>query len=53
MFVLGQIELCVILDFPFFQRAVMDFRLSEPSWYTVGIVLLLGTMAVFLASRKK
>ena len=34
------------------QRAVLDFRLSEPSWYTVGIVLMLGTIAVYLASRK-
>ena len=34
------------------QRAVLDFRLSEPSWYTVGIVLMLGTMAVYLATRK-
>jgi len=33
-------------------RAVLDFRLSEPSWYTVGIVLMLGTMAVYLAARK-
>ncbi|KAL9984751.1 hypothetical protein ACROYT_G007084 [Oculina patagonica] len=33
-------------------RAVLDFRLSEPSWYTVGIVLMLGTMAAFFAARK-
>lgn len=34
------------------QRAVLDFRLSEPSWYTVGIVLMLGTIAAYLAARK-
>ncbi|KAK2572803.1 Bcl-2 homologous antagonist/killer [Acropora cervicornis] len=34
-------------------RGVLDFRLSEPSWYTIGIVLLLGGIAAFFATKKR
>ncbi|XP_068710734.1 bcl-2 homologous antagonist/killer-like [Montipora foliosa] len=33
-------------------RGVLDFRLSEPSWYTIGIVLLFGTLFAFFAMKK-
>lgn len=33
-------------------RGVLDFRLSEPSWYTIGFVLLLGSIAAFFATKR-
>ena len=45
------VPLLIMILFPL-QRGVLDFRLSEPSWYTIGIVLLLGSIAAFCATKK-